>query len=299
MKTMILAAVSALLLTAPLAAQEIPAEYEQVLKVLGRPGDFSDGVLKINIPRGDLPVTVAGVATPTAFGFGGWVAMTKGDGGIEVAMGDLVLTEDEVNPVMSALFANGFEVTALHNHFFHDVPRVFYLHVHGHGPAAHLATHLKPALALIGAHKASAPAGPAGATLEGTLTTARLAEIIGAPGELNGRVFKITLGRPDIDLREMGARINARMGLNSWAAFFGNDAEAVVAGDLAMLEREVTPVLKSLRASGIDVVAIHHHMVGTRPAIIFLHYWGRGPAERLATGVKAALAHLGSEGRPR
>src|SRR5262245_23979822 len=131
-------------------AQDMPADYQQVLTTLGRQGDFKDNVLKVNIPRNDLKVTVAGVATPTPFGFGGWVAMTKGDGGHEVLMGDLVLLQDEVNPVMSALLDNGLDVTALHNHFFWDEPRMYYMHVHGHGSAAELAQKLKPALALIG-----------------------------------------------------------------------------------------------------------------------------------------------------
>src|SRR3954471_17646835 len=132
------------------AAQAVPAEYQQVLSALGKQGDFKDNVLKVNIPRNDLKVTVAGVATPTPFGFGGWVAMTKGEGGHDVLMGDLVLTEDEVNPVMSALLDNGLDVTALHNHFFWDEPRIFYMHVHGHGTAAELARQLKPAIDLIG-----------------------------------------------------------------------------------------------------------------------------------------------------
>src|SRR5215471_16194973 len=132
------------------AAQDVPAEYQQVLSMLGKQGDFKDNVLKVNIPRNDVKVTVAGVATPTPFGFGGWVAMTKGDGGQQVMMGDLVLLQDEVNPVMSALLDNGFDVTALHNHFFWDEPRMVYMHVHGHGTAADLAQKLKPALALIG-----------------------------------------------------------------------------------------------------------------------------------------------------
>ena len=117
----------------PASAQDVPADYQQVLTTLGRQGDFKDNVLKVNIPRNDVKVTVAGVATPTPFGFGGWVAMTKGDGGHQVLMGDLVLLQDEVNPVMSALLDNGLEVTALHNHFFWDEPRMFYMHVHGHG----------------------------------------------------------------------------------------------------------------------------------------------------------------------
>src|SRR4051812_30167554 len=128
----------------PAFAQDIPAEYQQVLTTLSRTGDFKANVLKVNIPRNDLTVTVANVKTPTPFGFGGWVAMTKGSG-MDVMMGDLVLTQDEVNPVMSALLDNGIEVTALHNHFFKDDPRIFYMHVHGHGAPADLARELKPA----------------------------------------------------------------------------------------------------------------------------------------------------------
>src|SRR3954447_1937432 len=203
-------------------AQEIPAEYQQVLKTLGKPGDFKDNVLKVNIPRNDVKVTVAGVATPTPFGFGGWVALTKGDAGHDVLMGDLVLVQDEVNPVMSALLENGFDVTALHNHFFWDEPRMFYMHVHGHGAAADLATRLKPAIALIGkGAPAPAPSAPAGASSTPPLTTAKLAQIVGAPGEQSGAVYKITLPRNDLKVVEMGAPINARMGLNTWAAFTG------------------------------------------------------------------------------
>src|SRR6476661_9583572 len=130
--------------------QQMPAEYEQAMKTLGKQGDFKENVLKINIPRNDLKVAIDGIATPTPFGFGGWLAMTKGDGGMDVMMGDLVLLEDEVNPVMSALLENGIEVTAIHNHFFFESPRVFYMHVHGHGRAADLAKMAKPAVDLIG-----------------------------------------------------------------------------------------------------------------------------------------------------
>src|SRR5437763_8257778 len=131
-------------------AQEMPAAYKQVLDTLGKTGDFKDQVLKVNIPRNDLSVTVANVKTPTPFGFGGWIAMTKGTGGMDVMMGDLVLLQDEVNPVMSALLDNGLEVTAVHNHFFWEEPRIFYMHVHGHGKAADLAKMAKPAVDLIG-----------------------------------------------------------------------------------------------------------------------------------------------------
>src|SRR5207247_757998 len=255
-------------------AQEMPAAYKQVLDTLGKTGDFKDNVLKVNIPRNDLSVTVANVKTPTPFGFGGWVAMTKGTGGMEVMMGDLVLLQDEVNPVMSALLDNGIEVTALHNHFFRDEPRMYYMHVHGHGTAMELAKKLKPAFDLIGKRPASAPSPASTTASTGKIDTAKIAQTVGAQGEQTGDVYKITIGRDDLKLTEMGAPINARMGLNTWAAFVGTNENAAIAGDVAMLDTEVEPVLKALRKNGLDVVAIHHHMVGTRPTIFFLHYWG-------------------------
>jgi len=277
------------------AAQDIPAEYQQVLTTLGRQGDYKANVLKVNIPRNDLSVTVANVKTPTPFGFGGWVAMTKGTGGMDVMMGDLALTQDEINPVMSALLGNGIDVTALHNHFLWDEPRMFFMHVHAHGKPADLARKVKPALDLIGkgaSRPAATPAAPA-ATAGPTMDTAKLAQIVGTPGEQSGAVYKITVGRDDLKLTEMGAPINARMGLNTWAAFVGTNDNAAIAGDIAMLASEVQPVLKALRKNGIDVVAIHQHMTTTQPTVYFLHYWGTGPAEKLATAFKAALNETG------
>jgi Domain of Unknown Function (DUF1259) len=276
-------------------AQDVPAEYQQVLTTLGKQGDYKANVLKVNIPRSDLNVTVANVKTPTPFGFGGWIAMTKGTGGMNVMMGDLVLTQDEVNPVMSALLDNGLEVTAVHNHFFWEEPRIFYMHVHGHGTPADLARKVKPAIDLIGkgaSRPAATPAAPA-ASPATTMDTGKLAQIVGTPGEQSGAVYKITIGRDDLKLTEMGAPINARMGLNTWAAFVGTNDNAAVAGDIAMTANEVQPVLKALRKNGLDVVAIHHHMTGTQPTIYFLHYWGTGPAEKLATSFKAALGETG------
>jgi len=277
-----------------LQAQEMPADYQQVLTTLNKKGDYKAGVLKINIPRNDLKVVVDGVATPTSFGFGGWLAMTKGTGGKDVMMGDLVLTEDEVNPVMSALLDHGLEVTALHNHFFFEHPRIFYMHVMGNGSAADLAQKAKPAVDLIGHVETTHPSSPGTANLEpGKLDTEKIAGIVGHQGEQNGAVYKVTVGRDDLHLKEMGATINARMGLNTWAAFVGTDENAAVAGDIAMLGSEVQPVLKALRKNSLEVVAIHQHMIGTDPTVIFLHYWGKGPAAQLATGFRAALDQLG------
>jgi hypothetical protein len=289
-----------ILVVAPLLGQGMPSEYANVLKALSRQGDFKANVLKINIPRNDVKVAIDGIQTPTPFGFGGWLALTKGDGGMEVMMGDLVLLEDEVNPVMSALLEKGLEVTALHNHFFFENPRVFYMHVHGHGAAAELAQKVKPALDLIShvpvKHQIAA-SDHATSFSGGKLDTAKIAQIIGQTGEQNGAVYKITVGRDDLDIREMGAKINARMGLNTWAAFYGKDAEAEIAGDIAMLANEVNPVLKALRSYNLDVVAIHNHMLSGPEPIYFLHYWGRGPAEKLASGFRAALDQLGKGSR--
>ena len=296
MKRFVSCAVLSLMSIASVAqAQEMPAAYKAVLDTLGKTGDFKDNVLKVNIPRNDLSITVANVKTPTPFGFGGWVALTKG-AGMDVMMGDLVLTQDEVNPVMSALLDNGLEATALHNHFFWDEPRMFYMHVHGHGSPAELARKLKPALDLIGkGGKSAAPAAtPAASASTPAIDTAKMAQIAGHQGETNGAVYKITIGRDDLKLTEMGAPINARMGLNTWAAFVGTNDNAAIAGDVAMLASEVQPVLKALRRNGIDVVAIHHHMTGTQPTLYFLHYWGTGPADKLAAGFRAALDQLGT-----
>jgi len=190
-------------------------------------------------------------------------------------------------------------VTALHNHFFWDEPRMFFMHVHGHGTAADLARKVKPGLDLIGkgAAKPSAPAAapPAAAAPAGKIDTAKIAQIVGATGDQTGDVYKITIGRDDLKLTEMGAPINARMGLNSWGAFIGTNDQAAVAGDIAMLAAEVTPVLTALRKNGLTAVAIHHHMTGTSPTIFFVHYWGTGPADKLAAGFKAALTQLGKK----
>jgi Domain of Unknown Function (DUF1259) len=276
-------------LPAPASAQDMPSDYKDVLTILARKGDFAAGVLKVGIPRNDLQVSIAGVAAPTALGFGGWLGFTKADGGNDVMMGDLVLLQDEVNPVMSALLEHGVAVTALHNHFFWEEPRIFYMHVHGYGKAADLAHDVNPALDLIGRNVPPPSSIVNPTSPPGHLDTERIAAIVGHQGDINGLVYKITLGRSDLTVKHHGATINARMGLNTWAAFAGSDESAIVAGDVAMLADEVTPVLKALRKNNLEVVAIHHHMIGVEPQITFLHYWGKGSAAKLATGFRAAL----------
>lgn len=152
-------ALSLLFLVSSSSTQEIPIDYQQILKIVDKSGDYKADVLKVNVPRNDVHVTIGDLAVPTPFGFGGWFAMTKGNGGEDVMMGDLVLLQEEVNPVMSALLDNGLEVTALHNHFFWETPRMYYMHIHGHGKAADLAQRVKPVLDLIG--KVNLPRLPA------------------------------------------------------------------------------------------------------------------------------------------
>lgn len=276
--------------------QEMPPTYQAVLSTLGRSGDFKDGVLKVNLPRTDLKVTINGRAVPTGLGFGGWIALTNGDMGDAVMMGDFVMTEDQVNPVLSLILDNGLEATAVHNHFFWESPRIFYMHVHGHGAPADLARRVKPAIDLMLRGVTRAPAAPAAAAplaAAPVIDGAALSKIIGFPGEQSGAVYKITIGRADLSIKEMGAVINVRMGLNTWAAFTGTNDDAVVAGDVAMLGKEVTPVLTAMRKAGLSIVSLHHHMIGTQPEIYFLHYWGQGSAATLAAGVKSAVALLG------
>ena len=274
-------------------AQEMPPDYAAALKALNRSGDFRGNVLRVSIPRNDLTVAVAGVLVPIPLGFGSWIAMTKGEGNMDVMMGDLVLTENEVNPVMSAMLNAGLNVTALHNHFLRESPRVYYMHVHGVGTALELAKKIRPGIDLMAADPFAVQAGTGTELPEGPLTAARLTRIIGHAGEQNGPVYRITIGRDDLNMREHGARIESRMGLNTWAAFSGSDEDAVVAGDVAMLAAEVTPVLKAMRDAGLQIVALHHHMTMDPPTIYFLHYWGRGPADVLAQGVRAALDRIG------
>jgi hypothetical protein len=217
------------------------------------------------------------------------------DGKQVVLMSDTVLLEDEVNPLISAVQASGLEVSALHNHFFYEQPRIFYMHVHGIGDAADLASHYATAIQTTKLYPANQPEPGA----EPTRTAAEifdlpaLDEIVGSTGKVNGSTYKYTVGRDDLTVMAMGAQITAAIGLNTWAAFAGEPDTAHVAGDVAMLEPEVNPVIKALRAHDLEVVAVHHHMLGEQPRIIFLHYYGQGPATTLAQGFRAALNELG------
>jgi len=251
----------------------------------------AETVYKITKPRADM-AKVDGWSIPPFLGTSSYAAFTPvGNGGQVMVMGDNVLYEDEVGPAMSAALENGLEVTALHNHFFFEQPRIYFMHISGMGDAAALASAVKKVMDAPERVRASqsTPAGkyPAGQVpAENHITAAPLDEAFGKKGESNKGMYKVSFGRP---VKMHGSTAGDAMGVNTWAGFAGTDNQAVVDGDFAVLENELQPVLKSLRGAGINVVAIHQHMTGEEPRIIFLHYWGQGKAQDLAKAVRTAI----------
>jgi hypothetical protein len=250
-----------------------------------------EDVYKIGKPRDDVKFVVDGVAMPPFMGLTSTAMFMKGHGANVMLMGDTVLLQDEVNPVMSIALDSGLEVTALHNHFFFDEPKVYFMHVGGEGEASKLAQGLKKMydkVAEIRAASAQPASRFAGDALSqpNSVTAKPLDAIFGAQGESNNGMYKTVIGR---NAQMHGVNFGKDMGLNTWAAFAGSDDNAIVDGDFAMLETELQGVLKSLRRDSINVVAIHQHMSGEQPRYLFLHYWGKGKAADLARSVKRAL----------
>lgn len=277
-------------------------EMAAVDQALGKKGNLvqDQGVYTVPLPRNDLKVSIKGEPVPIPFGFGGWVSFKKTrDGKATVMMSDAVLLQEEVNPVLSAAQANGIEVTAIHNHFFYEEPRIFYTHVHAMGEPGELARAYAAAIRPSRLHPANqpTPGAPPARTGKEIFDMPALNRIVGYEAAVNGPTIKYTVGRSDLTVMAMGAVITAAIGLNSWAAFAGTPERAHVAGDIAMLEPEVNPVVASLRKHGLEVVALHHHMIGEEPRMIFLHYYGTGPAPELARGFRAALDELGKHGK--
>lgn|GEM_PF-153954 len=253
-----------------------------------------DGVVKASLPRKDIEVAVDGWKIPPFMGLTSWVAFTPAQKGIADAMimGDLVLFEDEVNPVMSVLLEYQVQVTAIHNHFFYDAPHVFFMHVGGEGTVATLGGGIRVAMNTIAKIRMHSPKpaqgyGVSPLPAKNAIDAAKLEAIFGVKGQAKDGMFKATMGRSTA--AACGCNIGKTMGVNTWAAFAGSNENAVVDGDFAVAERELQPVLKALRAGGINIVAIHHHMSGENPRILFLHYWGRGKAADLAGTIKTAL----------
>jgi hypothetical protein len=257
--------------------------------------------VKVSILRKDVEVLVDRMKLPPFLGLTSWAAFSPGKDGVAEAMvmGDLVLFEDEVNPVMSALFDAGVEVTALHNHFFFDQPRVFFLHLGGEGKLASLGAGVKNAMEAVRAirQKSPAPATSSGWTAPTTnaIDGAKLEAVFGMKGQAKDGMWKLVVGHETT--ASCGCAVGKGMGVTTWAGFGGTDDAAIVDGDFAMTESELQPVLRELRRGGIDIVAIHNHMTGESPRLLFAHYWGKGRAADLAAVLKRALEKTAYEGR--
>ncbi len=283
--------------TPPLSAADIAG----IEAAMGKKGTYvgAQATHSTPLPRNDLSITIKGEPVPIPLGFGGWVAIKHTlDGKSAMLMSDTVLLQEEVNPLISAAHANGLEVGAIHNHFFYEEPRIFYMHIHGMGSPAELARKVAATLKnskLLPANQPQPGTGPSAQTGKELFDLPALDQIVKYQGAVNGPTYKYTVGRADLQSMMMGTVMTAAIGLNSWAAFAGKQTDAHIAGDIAMLEHEVNPVIKALRANNLEVVAVHNHMLFDQPRIMFLHYYGRGPATQLASGFRAALNELGKK----
>ena len=266
-------------------------DQQSLEATIGIGGTVIGDVLKISAPRSDLRVTVDGFEIIPFMGLTSWAAFRKGAQQTTV-MGDIVLLEDEVGVAVSAAIEAGLYVTALHNHFVREQPSVMFMHIEATADEATLGRGVRSILEAISAVRHAHPVTPALKEVASDLDSKRLEELVGATGEFKDGVFKFTLGRPDVPVkcsRCGGLEINSAMGYNTWAAFQGTRERAAVCGDFAMLELEVAPVIRELRAGGIEVVAVHNHMFFEEPRVVFLHYWGVGKAAELAAVFRRAL----------
>ena len=274
------------------AALAVPLDTAEIDQLTGLKGKFNEkeGVYKVTFPRNDAKIVVDGWTMPPFMGLGTWAAFTPTKDGAMV-MGDTVLFEDEVNAAMSAALDNGLNVTALHNHFFFDHPKVYFMHIEGEGAVDKLAGAVRKVYDTIKNTRAAnaQPKDSFGVKPlpeKNSITAAPLNEIFGTQGESKDGMVKFTIGRPAI---MHGVNIGKDMGVNTWAAFAGSDDNAIVDGDFAVTEDELQPVLKSLLKDKINIVAIHQHMTHEEPRIMFFHYWGRGAAKDLANAIKGGF----------
>jgi hypothetical protein len=276
----------------PAWAATMPLDTAAIEAATGLKGSFNkaENVFKVSKPKSEV-IRVDGWQMPPFMGLTSWAAFTTGHAGQAMLMGDTVLFEDEVNPAMSAALDNGLEVTALHNHFFFDEPKVYFMHIGGMGDAAHLAASVRKVYDAVAGIRAAHPepqksfmAGEIGKP--NAISGPELESLIGLKGQSKDGMFKVVIGR---SASMHGVSVGSEMGVNTWAAFAGTDDEAIIDGDFAMAEGELQSVLKAMRREGINIVAIHHHMSDERPRILFLHYWGKGKATTLARSLKMVL----------
>ena len=266
--------------------------WKAVEQALGRSGQLQgDGAYKFGLPRGDLKVTVDGIQVKPTLALGSWIAFSS-PGPDAMLMGDLVLAEDEVSPVMLALQQNGLLVTALHNHVLHESPRVMYMHIAGHGDAVKLAASVKQVIALTGT---PAPAQPPSTPPALDLDTAAIDKALGYQGKANGGVYQVGVPRAE-KITDAGMAVPGSMGLGTALNFQPTGAgKAAITGDFVLLGTEVNPVIKALRQNGIQVTAIHSHMLQEQPRLFFMHFWANDDAVKLAKGLRAALDQTNSK----
>lgn len=269
-------------------------DTNQIQQTIGIQGAWNagEGVYKVTVPRTDVKITVDDWTMPPFMGLASWAAFTRQEADTTMVMGDTVLFQDEVNPVMSVALDNGLAVTALHNHFFYDEPKVYFMHISGSGDTKKLAAAVRKMWDQIKAIRTANPQpaitfGLAAMPATNAITGQTITDILGTKGQANNGMFKVVIGRTT--KMPCGCQMTKDMGVNTWAAFAGTDDNALVDGDFAVHEDELQPVLKSLRKSGVNILAIHTHMTEETPRTLFLHYWGRGRAPDLARALKTAL----------
>jgi hypothetical protein len=273
-----------------------PIDTTVIEKTIGIKGKSNNGEYKITVPQNDLNIEVDGFKIIPAMGLGTWVAFTQSKDGAMV-MGDIVLTETDLKPVQQEVIKQGLTITAIHNHFVRNHPNVMYMHIGGSGSVESMSQKAKAILDKVKELRGGDPSKGTASneSVQNTLDTKRLDEVLGYKAEMSKGVYKYTIGRPDVALTEHGVPVSTFLGFNTWAAWQGTPDKAAVAGDFTMLENEVAPVIKALVENGIEVVAVHNHMTQEQPRIFFLHYWGVGNAEQLAKGLKAALDQTGKK----
>lgn len=274
------------------AAPAKQLDIAKIEQILATNGTAKNGEYKISVPQNDLDVVVDSFKIIPPMGLGSWAAFTLSAEGAMV-MGDIVVTETDLKLVQAEVIRQGLTVTAIHNHFVRDKPHVMYMHIGGMGSEEKLAQGIKAVLEKVKEVRGHDPAEGNKDEVENTLDTNTLDNLLGSKGQMSRGVYKHTIDRPDVDLKDHNATVSSFAGFNTWAAWQGTPEHAAVAGDFAMLEDEVAPVIKALIENGIEVVAVHNHMVHEEPRIFFLHYWGVGRVEKLAQGLKAALDQTG------
>jgi hypothetical protein len=275
--------------------QAVPAlDTAMIEKITGIKGKSNKGEYKITVPQNDLNVEVDGFKIIPPMGLGTWIAFTPSPGGAMI-MGDIILTEIDLKPVQQEVIKQGLTISAIHNHFLRAQPNVMYMHIGGMGKTEDMAQKAKAILDKVAESRGHSPSLGSVGDVQYTIDTKKLDDVLGYKGEMSKGVYKYTIGRPDVSLKEHGITITTFLGFNTWAAFQGSPDHAAVAGDFTMLENEVAPVIKALVENGIEVVALHNHMVHEQPRIFFLHYWGVGTSEQLAKGLKAALNQTGKK----